>query len=85
MHNLKKFSSVDPINGMTQAKPGKACNLVDGVWVTTNSTRSDIVDPLNGEQFLLIPDTTDYTKFVEDIKNKIAMELIIHYINPSVI
>jgi 1-pyrroline-5-carboxylate dehydrogenase len=70
MHNLKKFSSVDPINGMTQAKPGKACNLVDGVWVTTNSTRSDIVDPLNGEQFLLIPDTTDYTKFVEDIKKQ---------------
>jgi 1-pyrroline-5-carboxylate dehydrogenase len=62
-----KFISIDPINGMTQKKPGIVCNLINGEWVTTDNIRKDIVDPMNGEHFLQIPDTTDHSNFINDI------------------
>jgi len=58
------FASIDPFDGMTAANPGKMANLVGGEWQTTTSTRDDIVDPLNGEAFLLVPDTEDIEPFV---------------------
>jgi 1-pyrroline-5-carboxylate dehydrogenase len=68
MPDSMKFTSVDPINGMTKKNPGIVCNLVNGEWTSTDITRNDIIDPINGEHFLLVPDTTDHSNFVKDIK-----------------
>ena len=67
MSDPMEFISVDPIDGMTQKKPGIVCNLINGKWVTTDNIRKDIVDPMNGEHFLHIPDTIDHSNFINDI------------------
>ena len=36
MPDSMKFTSVDPINGMTKKNPGIVCNLVNGEWVTSD-------------------------------------------------
>jgi len=58
------FATIDPFNGMTAGKPGQLANLVGGEWQAPASTRDDIVDPLNGEAFLLVPDTEDIEPFL---------------------
>ena len=55
---LKDIFTVDPYQGMNPDKPGKVCNLLKGEWLQGTSFRKDIPDPLNGEVFLNVPDTT---------------------------
>ena len=63
----KSFATVDPFAGMTAAAPGKLQNLVGGRWVDAESHRDDIVDPLNGEAFLAVPDTQDIAPFIDGL------------------
>jgi len=63
----KSFATVDPFSGMTAAAPGKLQNLVGGRWVDGESHRDDIVDPLNGEAFLEVPDTNDVVPFIDGL------------------
>ena len=65
----KAFATVDPFAGMTGAKPGTLQNLVGGRWMDVDAYRDDIVDPLNGEPFLRVPDTRDFAPFIEGLKS----------------
>jgi 1-pyrroline-5-carboxylate dehydrogenase len=64
----KSFATVDPFAGMTGARPGRLHNLVGGRWVDPGTFRDDIVDPLNGEAFLEVPDTTDLAPFIAGLE-----------------
>ena len=64
----KAFATVDPFAGMTGSAPGRLQNLVGGGWVDAAAYRDDIVDPLNGERFLEVPDTRDFAPFIEGLR-----------------
>lgn len=49
------FATVDP-HCISEANPGRLENCVDGQWHTTPETLN-IVDPLNGERFIISPNT----------------------------
>jgi 1-pyrroline-5-carboxylate dehydrogenase len=63
------FATVDPFEGMTGENPGTLQNLVGGRWMDVDTYREDIVDPLNGEPFLRVPDTQDFAPFIEGLKS----------------
>jgi 1-pyrroline-5-carboxylate dehydrogenase len=63
------FATVDPFEGMTGEQPGRAQNLVGGQWTSVAKVRDDIVDPMNGERFLEVPDTTVFTPFIEGLES----------------
>lgn len=69
MARLPDFATVDPFDGMTGADPGVVQNLVAGEWHADTALRDDIVDPLNGELFLKVPDTTDYVAFINGLQS----------------
>jgi len=69
MSSLPEFATVDPFDGMTSAQPGVVQNLVAGHWVDATVFRDDIVDPMNGEAFLSVPDTTDHESFIAGLKS----------------
>ena len=64
MSQLPAFATVDPFNGMTADNPGAVQNLVAGEWCDAPVCRDDIPDPMNGELFLNVPDTTDHDAFI---------------------
>ena len=69
MSLVPEFATVDPWNGMTTAIPGAVQNLAGGQWFDDAPLRRDIVDPLQGGDFLSVPDTTDYTPFIAGLKS----------------
>ncbi|HEX2139178.1 MAG TPA: aldehyde dehydrogenase family protein, partial [Woeseiaceae bacterium] len=64
----RAFATLDPFGGMTGANPGTLRNLVAGEWIAEKGVRDDIVDPLNGEPFLRVPDTADHQPFIDSIR-----------------
>ena len=64
---LQKIFTVDPFKEMNQSIPGEVCNLVKGKWVQGKTFRKDIPDPLNGEDFLNVPDTLEYNEFIDNL------------------
>lgn len=68
MASLPVFATLDPFDGMTPDAPGVLRNLLDGQWVDGGGFRDDIPDPLNGGEFLRVPDTTDIGPFVERLR-----------------
>jgi len=69
MPQVPHFATVDPASGMTASNPGRVQNLVGGAWADANRYRDDIVDPMDGEKFLLVPDTGDHGPFIQGLKN----------------
>ena len=65
---LKKIFTVDPFEEMNQKVPGEVCNLLKGKWVQGEIFRKDIPDPINGENFLNVPDTIEYTEFINNLE-----------------
>ena len=59
----KSFATVDPFAAMSGDSPGTLQNLVNGQWQDAPAYRDDIVDPMNGEAFLQVPDTADLAPF----------------------
>lgn len=55
-HNLPVWATVDP-DAMCVSAPAVGRNLVAGEWGDARSTM-DIIDPLNGEVMLKVPDTS---------------------------
>lgn len=55
---------------MSAARPAVGKNLVGGQWTET-STQHTVIDPLNGEEFVLVPDTRgeEILPFVERMRN----------------
>ncbi|HET6630085.1 MAG TPA: aldehyde dehydrogenase family protein [Woeseiaceae bacterium] len=64
----RAFATLDPCGGMTAANPGTVQNLVAGAWIGDKAVREDIVDPMNGEPFLEVPDTQDHAPFIDSIR-----------------
>ena len=64
---IDNFSTVDPFKGMTRSNPGEVYNLLKGKWTRGALFRKDIPDPMDGENFLNIPDTTDYSEFIDSL------------------
>ena len=63
--HLKAFATIDPANLSTS---DKGFNLVQGEW-TSPSQYIDLVDPLNGDKMIKIPDTQmdEISPFVESL------------------
>jgi len=55
---------------MSGGNPGKAMNFVSGEWKSAAQSKM-IIDPLNGESFLTVPDTkvSELTPFVQNLKD----------------
>jgi 1-pyrroline-5-carboxylate dehydrogenase len=64
---LKEIFTVDPYQEMNSDSPGEVCNLLKGEWIQGTGFREDIPDPLNGEPFLKVPDTTEYSEFINSL------------------
>jgi len=64
---LKEIFTVDPYQEMNSDSPGEVCNLLKGEWIQGTRFREDIPDPLNGETFLKVPDTTEYSEFINSL------------------
>ena len=67
MSNLSKFTTLDPLKGMNKEDPGRVQNLVNGKWIESSDFHEDIPDPLNGEHFLKVPDTKDFSAFIQSL------------------
>ncbi len=65
---VASFATVDPFSGMTAQSPAQAQNLVGGEWVS-DSKLMGVVDPMNGDQFIQMPDTQDIAPFVAGLKS----------------
>ncbi|KAL3918516.1 MAG: hypothetical protein SGPRY_005988 [Prymnesium sp.] len=67
--SLPSWATVDP-SGMSAARPAIGKNLVGGQWSDT-STQHTVIDPLNGEEFMLVPDTRgeEILPFVERMRS----------------
>ena len=63
------FATVDPFDGMTGSTPGELQNLVGGKWLPESKFLPDIVDPINGEEFMRVPDTQDVAPFIAGLKS----------------
>ena len=63
--HLKAFATIDPENLSTS---DKGFNLVQGEW-TSSAKYHELIDPLNGEKMIKIPDTQmdEITPFVESL------------------
>ena len=68
MPAVPAFATVDPFDGMNANKPGRVQNLVAGAWADGPAFRDDLPDPINGERFLEVPDTTDLAPYIEGLK-----------------
>jgi len=68
MSEVPKFATLDPIAGMTAKEPGIVRNLLAGQWTEGDGARDDVVDPLNGDAFLQVPDTHQHDGFVESLR-----------------
>ncbi len=68
MSRLPEFATLDPFQGMTGRKPGAVRNLLAGQWLAGDAERDDIVDPLNGDGFLIVPDTRDVSGFIDGLR-----------------
>mgnify|MGYP001822516930 FL=1 len=62
----KAFATVDPFDGMTADNPGILQDLAGGFWVDGDEHR-DVVDPINGEAFIKVPDTQLFEPFFEGL------------------
>ena len=60
------FATVDPFAGMTGQDPAILQDLVGGFWVD-GETHRDVVDPMNGEAFIKVPDTQLLEPFFEGL------------------
>ena len=67
MTHLSKFATVDPFNGMNPDKPGKCQNLVSGQWRDEAKHFDNIPDPMNGENFIQIPNTENIDDFIKNL------------------
>ena len=67
MSVIPSFATVDPFDGMTPSEPGIVRNLVGGEWQDGENFRDDIPDPLNGGEFLKIPDTINHQAFIDNL------------------
>ena len=68
MSEVEKFATLDPFGGMNADDPGTVQNLLAGDWRTADAVRDDIVDPLNGQAFLRVPDTAEFGPFIESLR-----------------
>lgn len=64
MSSVPDFATVDPFDGMSGDNPGAVQNLVAGKWCDASAYRDDIIDPMNGDPFLRVPDTTVHSPFI---------------------
>jgi 1-pyrroline-5-carboxylate dehydrogenase len=69
MSRVPEFATVDPFDGMTAADPGTLQNLVGGQWVGAGNQVDDIIDPMNGDAFLKVPDTRDHAPFIAGLRS----------------
>jgi 1-pyrroline-5-carboxylate dehydrogenase len=69
MPRVPEFATVDPFDGMTGDNPGTLQNLVGGGWHDSDAGYDEIVDPLNGEVFLRVPDTQDHAPFIGGLRS----------------
>jgi len=69
MPQVPEFATVDPFAGMTASAPGTVQNLVAGEWRDTPAYRDNIVDPMNGDLFLKVPDTTEHDPFIAGLRS----------------
>ena len=69
MSRVPEFATVDPFDGMTDANPGILQNLVGGAWVDSDGGYDDIVDPMNGETFVRVPNTQDEAPFIAGLQS----------------
>lgn len=68
MSAVPAFATLDPVARMTGKQPGVVQNLLAGEWQKADAARDDIVDPLNGESFLEVPDTRDFSGYVDSLR-----------------
>lgn len=66
---IPSFATVDPFQGLIPEAPGQVRNLVAGHWVHEGQDSSGILDPLNGGEFLRIPDTRDFSQYLTGLRN----------------
>jgi 1-pyrroline-5-carboxylate dehydrogenase len=69
MPQVPAFATADPAHGMTEASPGHVQNLVAGSWLDADHVRNDIIDPMDGQRFLHVPDTRVHTPFIEGLRS----------------
>jgi 1-pyrroline-5-carboxylate dehydrogenase len=69
MSVVPAFATVDPFAGMTGKDPGILQNLVSGRWEDSDSGYIDVVDPMNGEAFLKVPDTQNHAPYIAGLKS----------------
>jgi 1-pyrroline-5-carboxylate dehydrogenase len=68
MSEPAQFATLDPFTGMTASNPGAVQNLLAGKWMKGSVVRDDIVDPMNGDAFLQVPDTRDHDGYVRSLR-----------------
>jgi len=62
------FATVDPFEGMNDAHIGVVQNLCAGQWLDGKAHRSDLPDPMSGNDFLRVPDTTDFEAYLDGLR-----------------
>lgn len=69
MARIPAFATVDPFDGMTAENPGILQNLVGGEWLDSDGGYDDIVDPMNGDVMLRVPETQNCAPFIDGLRS----------------
>ena len=69
MSRVPSFATADPFDKMTAKEPCTLQNLVAGAWHDHDGTCDDVVDPMNGDVIVRVPETTDFAPFIAGLES----------------
>ena len=64
---IKKIFTFDPLEKREGKQIHQVQNLIKGEWTTELKENEEILDPISGEVFLRVPNTTDFSEYIESL------------------
>ena len=67
---IKKIFTFDPFKKNEERQIHQVQNLIWGEWTKELKENEEILDPVSGEVFLRVPNTTDFSEYIKNFDYK---------------
>ena len=64
---IKKIFTFDPFEKKEEKQIHQVQNLIKGEWTKELKENEEILDPISGEVFLRVPNTTDFSEYIKNL------------------
>ena len=64
---IKKIFTFDPFEKKEERQIHQVQNLIKGEWTKELKENEEILDPISGEVFLRVPNTTDFSEYIKNL------------------